>query len=268
MSIKRITISLLIVFFAINISYSQGTSKKASSKWKKHVELGVPIDSDSSDDFLIKRSQYVLSYNADKNVANWVSWNLNKKWYGKAKRWKGSFFKDPLLPSGVYKVKHSDYTNSGYNRGHMVRSEERTKTVTDNKSTFYLTNVLPQTEDLNQRLWLDLEYYCESLCKDSAKELYVIAGGVFHSGDRIDGVVSIPDSCFKIIVVLEKGEGLSDVNANTEVIAVMMPNKDGLTNFNWEHYTTSIDRIEQSTGYDFLIKIDEEVQRVIESKVY
>lgn len=265
---NKILITLLIFFLAFNVSFSQSASKKSSSKWKKHVALGIPTDSDSSDDFIIKRPQYVLSYNADKNIANWVSWNLNKSWYGKVKRWKGSFFKDPMLPKDVYKVKHSDYTNSGYDRGHMVRSEERTKTVTDNKSTFYLTNVLPQTADLNQRLWLDLEYYCQSLCVDSLKELYVMAGGVFHRDERLNGVVSVPDSCFKIIVVLNKGDGLCDVNSTTEVIAVMMPNKDGLTDFDWKHYTTSIKRIEQSTGYDFLNKVDEDIQKVIESQEY
>lgn len=268
MNTKKTIICLLIIFFAFNISYSQITKKKSSTKWKKHVELGIPTDSDSSDDFIIKRSQYVISYNADRNVANWVSWNLNKSWYGKVKRWKGSFFKDPILPKDVYQVKHSDYTNSGYDRGHMVRSEERTKTVTDNKATFYLTNVLPQTADLNQRLWLSLEYYCESLCKDSAKELYVMAGGVFHSGDRIEGIVSVPDSCFKIIVVLDNGGKLEDVNKYTEVIAVMMPNQDNISDMDWKHYTTSIDRIEHSTGYDFLNKVDEEIQKIIESKEY
>ncbi len=98
-----------------------------------NVSLGLPKDSDSSDDFLIYRSQYVLSYNYTRSVANWVSWGLNAKWYGKAGRYNGRFLTDNSLPTDFYRVSHSDYTGSGYDRGHLVRSEERTKNAKDYK---------------------------------------------------------------------------------------------------------------------------------------
>jgi endonuclease G len=58
---------------------------------------------------------------------------------GDVPRYQGTFKSDTLIPDTFYRVKHSDYTNSGYNRGHIVRSEERTKTEADNLATFYLT---------------------------------------------------------------------------------------------------------------------------------
>lgn len=230
-----------------------------------HVALGVPKDNDSTNDYYIVRHQYVLSYNNNLNVCNWVSWNLNADWFGDVERYDGNFKQDTLLPENFYRVKHSDYTNSGYDRGHMVRSEERTATIEDNISTFFLTNILPQKPDLNRGVWLDLEYYCEDFCKKENKELYIIAGGIFHSNSKINDIITIPDSCFKIIVVLSKGQGLKDVNENTQIIAVVMPNIDGISKDEWEIYKTSIDRIENSTGYDFLNCVPKTIQNIIES---
>jgi endonuclease G, mitochondrial len=266
------TISTIAIIILIHIPlYSQNSVITESSqnvpKWEVHVALGVPTDNDSSDDYLIKRDQYVLSYNTEKSVANWVCWNLNLNWFGRVKR-SGSFKTDPLLPEGAYKVKSKDYKYSGYDQGHMVMSQERTRNVTDNKSTFYLTNILPQTPDLNQRLWRGLEDYCNELCKDENKELYIIAGGVFHNNNKIKDKISIPDSCFKIVIILERNEGLDEVAENTQVIAVMMPNENDIGDLNWRHYTTSVRRIEWSTKYDFLSNVDKSIQDVIENKIY
>ena len=230
-----------------------------------HLALGVPVDNDDSDDYIITRHQYALSYNKNLNVANWVSWELNASWYGDVPRYSGNFLQDTLLPDGYYRVKHTDYTNSGFDRGHMVRSEERTTTAEDNKSTFYMTNILPQTPDLNQGVWLRLEYHLEDLCKKENKQLFVIAGGIFHTKNKINNTATIPDSCFKIVVVLDKGQTLEDINEDTQVIAVVMPNIAGVRRANWETYRTTINRIENSTGYIFLSRVNEKVSKQLKN---
>lgn len=230
-----------------------------------HVALGVPFDDDASDDYLIWRRQYFVSYNDFLRCPNYVCWHLSAEWYGDVPRYEGNFITDTSLPEGFYRVKHSDYTNSGYDRGHLVRSEERTLTVEDNRSTFLMTNIIPQRPDLNRGVWLDLEYWCEKMCKDSLKALYVVAGGIFHQPHaRNYSGIAIPDSCFKIIVVMEKGQGLSDVTASTRVVAVIMPNVDGIRNDEWEKYQRSVDQIELATGYDFLNLIPDDIEESIE----
>ncbi len=71
-----------------------------------------------------------------------MSWNLNVSWYGDVERKSGDLIPDRALPAGWYQVKHSDYTISGYDHGHMVRSEERTAAHGDNDSTLLLRNIL------------------------------------------------------------------------------------------------------------------------------
>ena len=263
---------LVLIFSSCSPSY-QSTNQQSSGlnifgSNNVNVALGIPVDKDSTDDYLILRTQYVLSYNPYRNAANWVSWNLDSSWYGDTPRYSRSFITDTSLPDSCYKVKHSDYTNSGYDRGHMVRSEERTRTVDDNKATFLLTNILPQHPDLNRGIWLKLENYCEDLCKKEKKELFVIAGGVFHTENRVKNAVAIPDSCFKIIVVLNNGESIESITDSTAVIAVMMPNIAGVRNEQWQKYVTTIRRIENSSGYDFLSNLSGELQDIIENRFY
>jgi len=235
-----------------------------------HLGLGVPTDDDPSDDYVMRKPQYALSYNADRNVANWVSWQINAGWFGDAPRHKGKFMTDPELPSGFYRVTHDDYTNSGYDRGHMVRSEERTRSPEDNKVTFLMTNILPQYHDLNAGPWLRLEEHCENLGRKQGKQLFVMAGGVLGRGKKasktIGKGVAVPDTYFKIVVVLDPREGPADVTDATPVIAVLMPNKEGIQDEGWEKYRTTVDEIEKRTGYDFLPAVDEDIQEEIESK--
>jgi endonuclease G len=229
------------------------------------VELGIPTDGDPSDDYIITRTQYTLSYNHTLNATNWVSYNLNADWYGDVPRYSGNFIQDTDLPQGWFRAKHSDYTNSGYDRGHLVRSEERTKTEEDNRSTFILTNVLPQRPDMNQGVWLKFERWCETMCKDSLKELYIVTGGIFHEPhELVNDKIAVPDTCYKIVVVLARGQRLDDVNAAIRVVSVAIPNIQGVRNDEWTYYQTSVDRLEASTGYDFLPRVPVEVQEVIE----
>ncbi|MCS6989711.1 MAG: DNA/RNA non-specific endonuclease [Chloroherpetonaceae bacterium] len=252
------------------------TSKPAtrpSTYFDLHAPLGVPKDSDPSDDYLMEKPQYVLSYNNARGGANWVAWNLNDSWFGTVERRQGQFITDTSLPEGYQRITHDDYTGSGFDRGHMVRSEERTRTREDNDATFLMTNILPQYHDLNAGPWLSLEEYCEVLARKKNKELYIIAGGIYDKNpDYLNGKgkgrVAIPKSTWKIVVVLERGQGLKDVTKDTRVIAVNMPNAQGkeFKKSGWRKYLTTVDELERLTGYDFLSNVPADIQAVIESK--
>ncbi|MCX8050492.1 MAG: DNA/RNA non-specific endonuclease [Chlorobi bacterium] len=232
-----------------------------------HLELGMPTDATPNDDVIIRRWQYVLSYNPTTRCPNWVAWNLSAWWYGSARRHRGQFMPDPLLPPQYPAVLHRDYVGSNYDRGHMVRSEERTRSEEDNRATFYTTNILPQTHALNAGPWLRLEEYVERLCKNDRQELYIVAGPIYHDTSRtvIGRGVRVPAECFKIIVVLPKGAGKRSVTTATEVIAVRMPNRPDVSG-SWEQYVTSVSDIEQATGYRFFTALPDSVARILKSK--
>lgn len=233
-----------------------------------HVELGAPVDRDASDDHLMLKPQYALSYHPGRNVANWVSWRIVAADYGPVPRHKGKFITDTTLPAGFYRVRHDDYVDSGYDRGHMTRSEERTRTVADNQATFLLTNILPQQHDLNAGPWGRLEDLCQKLVQAQGRALYVVAGGIFEGKPRTIGAgVAVPDAFFKVVVVLAPGQGAAAVDASTRVIAVIMPNRAGLLAEDWARYRTSVDEIERRTGYDLLPRLRPALQATLEARV-
>jgi len=262
----NITVLLFLTLFGTFGIHAQSTRNAKNI----HAPWGFPMDANPKDDHLIERKQYVLSYNEHLNVANWVAWQLNATWYGSTPRRSGKFIIDTSLPERFTRITHDDYTKSGYDRGHLVRSEERTANIEDNTSTFLMSNILPQTPTLNQQTWLSLEYECERLCKSEGKDLYVIAGGVFSGiPTRLNSKVAVPDSCWKIVLILEKGQSIKDVSSKTSIIAVMMHNgRYEKTNNDWNLYTTSVDAIERSTGYDFFRDMPDQVENVLEAVIH
>ena len=258
---------------SVQIDAAQGTS----AVYRNHLAFGTPTDADESNDLILTKPQYVLSYNASRGGPNWVSWNLNGTQFGAAPRC-DCFSADPTLPSSVYRVVDFDYRNGGYDRGHMVQSESRTTTLTENSSTFLLTNILPQAAENNQGPWSQLENTLNDMVRTGGKEIYVIAGGIFAPTPptlKNEGKVAVPDYTWKIAVILQAGQGLADVRsaADLQVIAVRMPNLVGVTgpasatgirNVPWETYKTSVDAIEAQTGYEFLSALPDEIENVVE----
>lgn len=235
-----------------------------------HLTLGNPSEAkafpDSSKNYLMEKSQFALSYNSSAGRPNWVSWQLNSAWVGNVAR-QEDFRSDESLPEAWYFVEANDFDNSGYDRGHMCPSGDRTATEADNSETFLMTNMIAQAPDNNQGPWADLENYCRGLVAEG-DELFIIAGGYGSSGFIAAGHVSVPARIWKIIVVLnEPAGGLAGVNSATRVIAVDMPNVNGIRNANWKNYRVSVDQLEAATGYDFMSNVPASIQSVIESAV-
>lgn len=63
---------------------------------------------------------------------------------------------------------------------------------------------------------------------------------------------------------MPRDAGLDDITTATEIIAVIMPNIDGIRTEDWTQWQTSVDKIEASTGYDFLNAIPNNIETVLE----
>ena len=227
----------------------------------EHLTWGNPSNAGQSnpDNWLIERELYALSYSQARNVLNWASWWVDDRWLGQADR-QDDFRPDSDLPQGFYLVTPGEYSRSGYDRGHMVPSGDRTLTPQANSLTFVMTNIFPQASENNRGPWRELEEYGRDLV-EQGKALYVI-GGVY--GDRGSvGEVTVPGRVWKVMVVLD--DSADTIARRTEVIAVDMPNSDRI-DADWQTYRTTVDRIEIATGYDLLSEVPENVQAAIESR--
>jgi endonuclease G len=246
----------------------------AVSNINPHLLLGNPSQATqfNPQNYLISRPQYVLSYNRDKGIPNWVSWQLTQDWLGNLPR--QPFTADTSLPSDWYRVLPADYTGSGFDRGHMIPAADRNKTEADARAVFLMTNILPQAPDNNQGPWERLESACRNLAQQG-KELYIVAGSVGQGGVGIkgkqmslaQGKVLVPAKLWKLIVILDRpGLDIAGITAQTPVIAVIMPNQQGIKDTSWQTYRTTIDQIEKQTGYDFLSNLPQSLQATLEAK--
>lgn len=212
------------------------------------------------DNYLVTHNGYTLSYNKSRGAANWVAWHLEETDIGDAER-TNAFAPDTTLPQDWW-ILPSAYSGSGYDRGHLCPSKDRSTTEEINRATFLMSNMQPQAPKLNQKTWKYLEDYERELAKDNEEYIYA---GCYGDKGKIGGKVTIPTNCWKIIVVLPAGENdLKRVDKTTRIIAVDMPNDETVSQ-RWRTYLTTVDAIEEKTGYDFLSEVSKKNQKVIES---
>lgn len=241
-----------------------------------NLAMGNPRNSDINDEnnYLMIKNQYALPYNRSKGTANWVSWHLSTAWKGTTQR-TDNFRPDPALPSSWHKVITSEYTNSGFDRGHLCPSDDRDGSFEDNDETFLMTNIAPQAPANNRGLWADLEAYSRKIA-EAGNELYIVAGvfgkgGTGSNGGKTssldNGKVIVPESFWKVIIILPVGSNdIARIDAQTRVIAINVPNKESVDGTKWGDYRLSIDDLESLTGYDFLSNVTSAIQKSLESR--
>jgi endonuclease G, mitochondrial len=257
MKFKAIYQLLLLLFIAFSVS----------AQTSNQLVLGNPskagTDLEEANNYLVAHSSFVLSYNNERGAANWVFWHLENSDIGKVER-TNAFAPDTTLPKDWW-ILPTAYSGSGYDRGHMCPSKDRSDTEERNKETFLMSNMQPQTPKLNQKTWKYLEDYTREIVgRDN--EAYIYAGCYGDKG-KIKEKVTIPTNCFKIIVLLPTGDDdLKRINQETRVIAVNMPNDETVSE-RWRTYLTTVDDIEAKTGYDFLSTVSKKNQKAIEAKI-
>ncbi|WP_439883509.1 DNA/RNA non-specific endonuclease [Pontibacter sp. MBLB2868] len=242
-----------------------------------HLTMGNPsnalTDVNQPNNYLLRKDQYVMSYSRDRGTANWVSWHLDESWLGSTPR-QDDFRADIILPSGWYQVGATDYSLSGFDRGHMCPSADRTLTVEDNSNTFLMTNMIPQAPNNNRLGWASLESYCRSLLA-GGYEIYIVSGGYGVGGTGSNGYattiangnVTVPSNTWKVVVIIPDGDNdAARVTTGTRIIAIDMPNDQSVSS-DWRIFRTSVDAIEAKTGYDLLSTVADNVENVIEASV-
>ncbi|WP_299760706.1 DNA/RNA non-specific endonuclease [uncultured Pontibacter sp.] len=246
----------------------------ATATRDSNLAMGNPSGANTSySNYLVSKTQYAMSYNSYRGTPNWVSWHLSSAWLGSAPR-QDDFRADNSLPSSFYKVQSTDYTSSGFDRGHNCPSADRTGSTTDNSATFLMSNMIPQAPNNNQKTWANLENYCRTLVSQG-NELYVVMGSYGTGGDGSNGYkttlangkVTVPNRIWKVIVVLPVGTNdAARVTTSTRIIAIDTPNSNSVSS-SWGSYRTTVDAIEAKMGYNLLSNVSSSVQSVIEARV-
>jgi endonuclease G len=173
----------------------------------------------------------------------------------------GGFSPDPRTAA---RVKDGDYAGSGYQRGHMAPNASIMREFGKDaqRETFLLSNICPQSPELNERVWERLEAD-ERKYADRFEEVWVIDGPVF--GDlnggataRLASGIAVPSAFYKILIDEEGQAG-----GQPRVFAVIMPQNVKGTELPQEFLTT-VSEIQKETHLDFLWKLDAQTQGELE----
>ena len=243
----------------------------ATASYVGHTAFGDPVDATPDDDYILRRTEYTTSWNRNRGIPNWVSYNLEATHFGSQDRC-DCFTFDPLLPAEFPRYTTADYTDAGtfagygIDRGHLARSFDRTSGSLDNARTFYFTNIIPQAATVNQGPWALFENYLGAFAQSGDREVYVINGATGSKGTlKNEGKITIPTHVWKIAVVLPRNQSLADVNnRNTaQLFAVIMRN-DSDVGGGWEQYQTTVDAVEALSGYDLLSLLPDDLERELE----
>lgn len=269
-----------LIFFAavigVNGQFDSDDLAPSNGTPAEHMVMGNPsgavTDVNMPFNYLIERNQYVQSYHRDRGIPNWVAWHLDSTWIGSTPR-QDDYRPDTTLPAGWYQVLGTDYSGSGFDRGHHTPSGDRTSTVPDNSATFLMNNMMPQAPDNNQGPWEAFESFCRTVV-GQGNEIYIFAGSVGQGGTGSNGLtmttaggnVVVPSYTWKVVMIMPVGANdLSRVTAVTRTIAIIMPNRQGIRFDAWQKYLASVDQVEALTGYDFFSNVPVATQAAIES---
>ena len=205
----------------------------------------------SSNGEVVEHTYYSLSYVEEHEQAEWAHYKLNSTMLkGEIPR-KKNYTIDRKVSTGSAKT--SDYTNSGFDRGHLVPAADMKMDFTSVREAAYMSNISPQKPKFNNGVWSRLEKRIRLRAKKS--ELYITTGGVLSPADlkKIGkNNVSVPDQFYKIIYDAK----------NQKMFAYLMPNKKIESR---EKYVVTVDAIEALTGIDFYADLSDDLEDKLEA---
>ena len=201
-----------------------------------------------------QHSAYSLVYNHKHMQAKWVAYNLTYgNTVGGAER-SSKFSIDPSISPRTAVT--SDYTKTGYDRGHLAPAGDMKFSVQAMSESFYMSNVSPQLPGFNRGIWKKLEEQFRSWAP-SSHPVFVVTGPVLtdpissHIGQTCR--ISIPQRFYKIML---------DTASPMRAIAFVLPNNSSTQPLS--SFAMSIDEAERITGMDFFPKLNDPQEAKIE----
>ena len=263
---KLYTTIILGLLAALYFAFGQGQEESVPPLQQRETSLSVetenvrceiPVSIKERAEILLEQYSYTVSYNPDLCIPNWVAWELTAEEANGSLPRADDFEPDPLLPSN-HQVEHADYTRSGYDRGHMVPAADMKWDSKAMNDCFYMSNICPQTHTLNAGGWETLESACRRWAKREGS-VYIVCGPVYkgtkHKTIGNNLKITVPEGFFKVVLSMRKGEekaiGFYYANSNAKQ--------------KMEETATSVDAIEELTGIDFFVNIDDHLEERLES---
>ena len=295
-----LSLSFLLAFSACSNDGDDQGSPKDSNANKNVVSASVPTEATglefpkivangtSRNVVLVRRTAdygvtYSTYYDMDKKSPRWCCYQIcqsnnkknwtRKKWEGATwmgKKWSGDpFQKDPDVDADCQPPVTREFSTSGYDRGHIVASEDRVYSQDANGQTFYMTNMYPQMHSFNAGIWADMEklvrnfltYDMSTQASHAKDTLYVCKGGTIDSSDQILNHTEngyIVPKYFFCAVLLKNAKGY-------QAIGFWFRHSAYGSSETVKGHVVNIKRLEELTGLDFFCNLPDDIERSVEN---
>lgn len=230
--------------------------KTATADNVKGLECPAPLQGVS--ERILHRRTFTVSFNASRNVPNWVAWKLTPEKLVERESRSNKFLPDPDL-SESQAVTTQDYSGSGWDRGHMCPAADNRWHWRAMQESFYMTNICPQHHELNRGDWRELEEACRRWAEETGS-IYICCGPIFYSRGPHRAIgrehrIDVPDAFFKVV--------LCSASQPPHGIGFLYKNTAG--NHPLDSYVNTIDQVERITGIDFFPALPDEIENKVES---
>lgn len=240
-----------------DLSAKKATTSEPNTKSILCGSLELPLFENS--EYVVHNTdgRYTIYYDPQRCNTSWVAYKLTASDISAGAGRSSSFTADRTLAKRGFRVaSNTDYKGSGYDKGHLLPSADRSISQQENRATFILSNVSPQLPELNRGTWKTLEEQIRKLCRE-VDTIYIVAGAMDYRTEEIigDNRIAVPTNFFKVILTRTKN--------SFSGIGYIMPNDRNIQK-NIELYKVSIDSIEKIIGYNFFYQLPPKIEDIIE----
>jgi len=221
---------------------------------------------------------YSILYDPAMYASYWVAYPLCADHMGQGRDEDWGF--DPIVPqakqTSVFKgygvnVASTSYANQLYARGHQLANADRNGVDEMMAQTYYSTNMTPQLQHgFNGGIWANLEDAVRSVVKNNYDTVYVVTGAAFRkkggnetiktiTNTRDGKVLPVPNYYWKVLLKVRWNAGA--VSA-ASAIGFWLEHRDNYAkgSTNYLPYVTTVDQIEEWTGFDFFTNLSTQFQ--------
>jgi len=230
---------------------------KGKSEGKQKIDVDIPLALKNTPEQILVRKRYVVSYNKETKLPNWVAWRLSAEHVnGEVKRPNNAWHEDTDVPSR--RATTSDYKGSGWTRGHMCPAGDNKWDSEAMYESFLYTNCCPQNGNLNNGTWNQIELACRRWVERYGS-VQIVCGPVFYNQEHAtigENKVVVPEAFFKVILCLD--------GTHPKGIGFVCKNSAG--NGKKDLYVNSIKQVERITGMTFFPHLPKEVADIVKSE--
>ena len=265
---KPSIVTLWIAFIIAIVSYATGQSwmEKETSPTDTQKEtvqqadaplMEIPVMDAKKQGQVLYRTGYTLSYDPKTKTPQWVAWELTKKETNGQEERSDKFQPDPDVTGA--QVVTTDYSNTGYDRGHMAPAADMKWSKKAMQESFYMSNICPQNHHLNTADWGELEKKSRQWARRYGK-VHIVCGPLYL-GKRNEYIgknrVKVPDAFFKVVLINHAKKQVA--------LGFLFDNESGERPLT--AYLTSVDKIEKMTGMDFFSALPDELENRLEKEI-